>query len=395
MRVQDTIFFRLVYNRQNRLNRQGKALVQIETYLNGRKAYFSSGIYLYPEEWDARRARVINHPYACQLQGRLKSCIHRLQGIEALYWAQGKEPTLADLKDAVKNNRRPDITFSEFCRNAIEHSERQQGTKGSLLHTLDVLQHFRPGINFPDLTYTLVREFAQHLHSLSLHQNTVAKHLRNLRTLISESMREGYIPRDADPFLKFRIKTLDTPHDFLRPVELHRMEKLKTQTDALQHILDAFLFCCYTGFRFSDFCSLTTANIERRRKEVWIIKSSQKTRYLAEIPLHQIFGGKALAILDRYPSIEVLANIPNNADSNVMLRQLSTTAGIKRHITWHISRHTCGSLLQHFGVPVTTVQKILGHTSVTTTQKYAETTKITIVKDLSKVNRRKQTRDRK
>lgn len=42
----EKIRYRLVYNRQNRLNRQGTALVQIEAYLNQRKSYFKTNIYL-------------------------------------------------------------------------------------------------------------------------------------------------------------------------------------------------------------------------------------------------------------------------------------------------------------------------------------------------------------
>lgn len=44
------ISYRLVFNRKNRLNAEGKALLQAEAYLNRRKVYFSTHIYLKPEE---------------------------------------------------------------------------------------------------------------------------------------------------------------------------------------------------------------------------------------------------------------------------------------------------------------------------------------------------------
>lgn len=46
------IKYRIVYNRKKQLDNQGKALVQIEAYLSGRKSYFSTHIYLKPDQWN-------------------------------------------------------------------------------------------------------------------------------------------------------------------------------------------------------------------------------------------------------------------------------------------------------------------------------------------------------
>ena len=56
------INYRLVYNRKKSLNNEGKALVQVEAYLESKKIYFSTHIYLYPEQWDTRHAIIIKHP---------------------------------------------------------------------------------------------------------------------------------------------------------------------------------------------------------------------------------------------------------------------------------------------------------------------------------------------
>lgn len=55
----DKIRYRLVYNRQHKLNNQGKALVQAEAYLNRRKTYFTTKVYLYPDEWDNETSQVM------------------------------------------------------------------------------------------------------------------------------------------------------------------------------------------------------------------------------------------------------------------------------------------------------------------------------------------------
>ena len=48
------ISYRLVYNRKKHLNANGKALIQVEAYLTGQKAYFSTHIYVKPEQWDSK-----------------------------------------------------------------------------------------------------------------------------------------------------------------------------------------------------------------------------------------------------------------------------------------------------------------------------------------------------
>ena len=56
----EKISYNLVFNRKKRLNKRGMALVQVEAYLNRKKMYFSTKIYLKPEQWDAKRKMVKN-----------------------------------------------------------------------------------------------------------------------------------------------------------------------------------------------------------------------------------------------------------------------------------------------------------------------------------------------
>ena len=81
----EKIRYRLVYNRQNKLNRQGTALVQIEAYLNQRKVYFKTNVYLKPECWSKDGAQVINHPQSNELNAMLYEKILELQAICLLY----------------------------------------------------------------------------------------------------------------------------------------------------------------------------------------------------------------------------------------------------------------------------------------------------------------------
>ena len=384
----DKIKYRLVYNRKKQLNKQGTALVQVEASLNQRKIYFKTNIYLKPEHWDKRTSQVIVHPQADDLNSMLFEFVLYLQGIELALWKRGIPATLSLLKDAMKKNRPVNVTFPVFAKEYVTHSDRRESTKENLYTTITVLQEFRPGLDFKDITYTFLKDFEAYLREKGNGVNTVAKHLRQLRTLVNEAINQGYIHADAYPFRKYKIKQEKGRHEFLTPDELRKLENLEINDRKLRHVLDAFLFCCYVGLRFSDFCQLTPANFIKVNGKRWLHFKSIKTGIELRLPLHLLFEGKALAILDRYDITE-FANLGSNSETNKVLAVITGMARIKKHVTYHTARHTCATLLIHQGVPITTVQKLLGHTSVKTTEIYSEILSSTILRDLKAIKRKR------
>lgn len=384
----DKIKYRLVYNRKKQLNKQGTALVQVEASLNQRKVYFKTNIYLRPEHWDKRTAQVCNHPQANDLNAMLFEFVLHLQRIELELWKRGVPATLSLLKDAMKKNRPVNVTFPVFAKEYVTHSDRRESTKENLYTTITVLQEFRPGLDFKDITYSFLKDFEVYLREKGNGINTVAKHLRQLRTLVNEAINQGYIHADAYPFRKFKIKQERGRHEFLTPDELKKLENLEVNDRKLRHVLDAFLFCCYVGLRYSDFCQLTPANFIRVNGKKWLHFKSIKTGIELRLPLHLLFEGKALSILDRY-NIAEFASLGSNSEVNKALSVIAGMARIKKHVTYHTARHTCATLLIHQGVPITTVQKLLGHTSVKTTEIYSEILSSTILRDLKAVKRKR------
>lgn len=384
----EKIRYRLVYNRKKHLNKQGTALVQIEASLNQRKIYFKTNLYIKPEHWDKRTSQVIGHPQANDLNSMLFEFVLYLQGIELALWKRGVPATLSLLKDAMKKNRPINITFPIFAKEYVQHSDRRESTKENLFTTITVLQEFRPGLDFKDITYTFLKDFEVYLREKGNGINTVAKHLRQLRTLVNEAINQGYIHADAYPFRKFKIKQEKGSHEFLTPDELKKLENLEVHDLKLRHVLDAFLFCCYVGLRFSDFCQLTPSNFIRVNGKRWLHFKSIKTGIELRLPLHLLFEGKALAILDRY-CITEFASLGSNSEVNKALSVITSMTRIKKHVTYHTARHTCATLLIHQGVPITTVQKLLGHTSVKTTEIYSEILSSTILRDLKAIKRKR------
>ena len=105
----------------------------------------------------------------------------------------------------------------------------------------------------------------------------------------------------------------------------------------------------------------------------------QKTKQMVSLPITSLT--QLLGEIGPNPPI------PCNAETNKRLRKIVEQADIKKRVTFHTARHTFATQLLNKGVPITTVQALLGHSSVRTTQVYAEVKQQTILNDLQRAIR--------
>lgn len=383
----EKISYNLVFNRKKRLNKRGMALVQVEAYLNRKKMYFSTKIYLKPEQWDAKRKMVKNHPNANVLNRMLYENIAAIEQTELGLWQQGKSISLDLLKNSIDKPLSNGRSFLTFFKEEIANSSLKESTRQNHLSTLELLQEFKKEVLFTDLTFEFVSSFDNYLQSKGYHLNTIAKHMKHLKRYINVAINKEYMDIQKYAFRKYKIKSIEGSHTHLAPEELHKFENLQLtgRYTRLQKTKDAFLFCCYAGLRYSDFTNLTSANIVEFHQETWIIYKSVKTGMEVRLPLYLLFEGKGIQILQRYKDdFNSFFKLKDNSNINKELNILAGLAKIDKRVSFHCFRHTNATLLLYNGANITTVQKLLGHKSVKTTQVYANIMDITVVRDLEK-----------
>lgn len=383
----EKISYNLVFNRKKRLNKRGMALVQVEAYLNRKKMYFSTKIYLKPEQWDAKRKMVKNHPNANVLNRMLYENIAAIEQTELGLWQQGKSISLDLLKNSIDKPLSNGRSFLTFFKEEIADSSLKESTRQNHLSTLELLQEFKKEVLFTDLTFEFVSSFDNYLQSKGYHLNTIAKHMKHLKRYINVAINKEYMDIQKYAFRKYKIKSIEGSHTHLAPEELHKFENLQLtgRYTRLQKTKDAFLFCCYAGLRYSDFTNLTSANIVEFHQETWIIYKSVKTGMEVRLPLYLLFEGKGIQILQRYKDdFNSFFKLKDNSNINKELNILAGLAKIDKRVSFHTARHTNATLLLYNGANITTVQKLLGHKSVKTTQVYANIMDITVVRDLEK-----------
>ena len=382
------IYYQPIYNRKKKLNAQGKALLQVEAYLEKRKIYFSTHIYLSPEQWDNKRKLICKHPHAEALNYQVKEFLIQLESKELSLWKEGKVITLERLKEEFGIKK--DKSFLDFILKDITDSPYKQSTKQNLLSTYALLTKFKDNINFKELTTEFVFDFERFLFGSNLQTNTVAKHMKHFKTFVNLAIDKGYLTLNDYPFRRYRIKTLKSKHTFLLPDELEKLESLELtgKSIAYRHSLEAFLFCCYTGLRYSDFTQLSEKNIVFIENRPWIIFTTIKTGAEVRLPLALLFGGKGWKLLRKHQKrLNEFFNLKANSTVNKDLIRIGKLAGIQKHFSFHSARHTNATLLIYKGVNITTVQKLLGHRNVATTQIYSEVMGSTIVNDLKKCSK--------
>ena len=381
------IIYNLVYNRKKCLNKKGMALVQVEAYLGRKKKYFSTKVYLKPEQWDAKKLVVKNHPNADALNRLLYEFISVIEKKELELWQQGKCISLELLKKALitqENN----ASFISFFKQEVMNSSLKGSTKRNHLSTLILLQEFKKDITFSDLTFEFVSSFEYFLQSKGYHTNTIAKHMKHLKRHVNIAINKEYIEIQKYAFRKYKIKTVENKHTHLVPEELEKLENLSLSGRyiKLQKTLGAFLFCCYAGMRYSDFINLSSENIVDINQQTWLIYKSVKTGTEVRLPLYLLFSGKGIVILNKYQdNIGEFFHLRDNSNVNKDLMIITKLAGLSKRISFHTARHTNATLLIYNGVNITTVQKLLGHKSVKTTQVYTNVMDMTIIHDLEKM----------
>lgn len=387
---QEKIRYRLVFNRSGRLNRKGEGLVQVECQQGSRRIYFSTKVYLEPLHWS--NGMVVDHELASDLNVILRRMRIDIERVELDFMKRDVRVTLPMLREAVKSNTAPSARLTDFGRAVIEQSDRRDVTKANYRTLMNDIDKFRRGVRVDECDYAFVEKYDLYLKDCEVGHNTRVGRLRLLRAVLNEAVKRDMIARN--PFDRYRVEGMTSRHGFLSDGDIGKLEKLGNLTTREAMVRDAFLFCCFTGLRWSDFKALRQENI----KKGWIRLTMQKTGQAVAIPYAKLFEGRALRMLEKYGGdiSGMNKNVPTNSQVNSTLKDLLRKACINTdfRVTFHTSRHTFASLLLEEGVPVTTVQRMLGHTKVQTTQIYAEVTERTIEKDVRRMAGNTRTRKR-
>lgn len=125
------ICFKLVLNRENNLNANSTAMVEIEAKLLSNKIYLPTNVFLKPKHWNFRKQEVMpSHPNHELLNRFLEEHLLKLEWKELQMWKNNTPLTLEQLINTdIENTNINDGAFIDFCKGYINTSRKRDSTK--------------------------------------------------------------------------------------------------------------------------------------------------------------------------------------------------------------------------------------------------------------------------
>jgi len=389
----------LLYLRKSKKKKNGEAPIYLRITVNGIRAETPTGRSIDPDKWDPKlqmqkgkseEARILNH-FLDNVRLKVSQDVNILND-------KGAEFSAEDLKNrfnGIKERPKTLLTVFEQHNQLLKQEEghkyshstvRQYNTTLTRVKEFIGVEYCVSDILLPELDPLFIRRFETHIRiKYKADHNTVMKYLKQLKKVIHFAMELGFLV--TDPFTGHKTAFKETNRGYLTAVELATIESKNFKIKRIDQVRDVFIFACYTGLSYGDLKALTNESISTGIDgKNWIIYEREKTGIRASIPLLPT----AQSIIDKYRNDpecnaeDMLLPVKSNQKLNSYLAEIEEICGIKKRLTMHLARHTFATTVTlSQGVPIETVSKMLGHTSLKTTQVYSKVVDTKISQDMN------------
>lgn len=261
------------------------------------------------------------------------------------------------------------------CNN---HKVRGLRDYEGILTLRKILLTFRPNVRLSEIDKQFCLDMIDWFRNTYINKRTgttigartADTYCQRFRTALNEAVREGLI--DKNPWNKLEtIEKINKPESKREYLTIDEIRSMIATDCPNELVKKAYLFSCFTGLRISDVRNLKWGDVYIENGQTYVSVVMKKTTKPLYIPL----SGQALkwmpekgeSTFDDY----VFGNLVNYGNVNENLKKWAGAAGIRKHISYHTSRHSFATMMLTLGADLYTVSKLLGHSSVKHTQIYA------------------------
>lgn len=318
----------------------GRLSLYLDIYEDGIRRYEFLKLYIYPETNDKIKAQNRDtRKFAEVVRGK------RL--VEAQNTAYG----FAQRRDRALLLP----TFEKFAQ------ERKPRTYKAILYHLRAI--CADNMKVAQINARWANDFLRYLRKQNVSENSIAMYIAMFRVFWRWCVKKGIA--DGNPFDGIVIDNRKPIREYLTIEELQTLANTPTK----YRVREPFLFSCFTGLRWSDIQALRWGDVEEFGGRTRLRFTQQKTKAHEYMDLN----AQAVALMgERKEDSAPIFDCTSHANATISLRKWVQSAGIKKHITFHCARHTFATMLLTLDADIYTVSKLLGHSSVSTTQIYAK-----------------------
>jgi len=387
----------IVWDHRGRVPEGGKGQVEIRVTVDRKSYYFGTGIRIHKSELIA--GQIVNCPGAKELNERIALLYSKVLAHVNAYVDAGVPINTEDIRQKVwqvVELHSDKSIFIEWCEKQIPLLGVTDGTEKHYNPLVTRLTQFGHILKWDDLTVENIVLFDAWLHTLTkpvsdakrkagkkperFSDAAVYNYHKCLKALLNRALSFGKI--DANPYdrLKGKFKRGERENpEYLTEDEMKRFEAvILPQGSELDVVHDLFIFQMYTGLPYSDMQAFDASDY-KYYGEAW---KRVGERIKTGVPYVSQLLPPAVKVLEKYGW-----EIPqlSNADYNRHLKALGQMAGIKTRLHSHLARHTFATWMLSHDIPIEHVSKMLGHTNITQTQRYAKVLAQSVYDDFSKV----------
>ena len=398
-------FTMIFYLKKTRTNKTGESPIYLRITYNGNNSSLSLHRSIEASNWNTKIGVPVG---TCKAFKELSSYLLSVQSTvyeQFKYLRERSESfTVTDIRNAYlgiipdKDNEKKIL---ELFR---EHNERIGALKNidfvpstiqryvttlNHIHAFIKYQYKKEDLNLSELNYQFACNLEVFLKTKrGCAHNTAMKYIKNLKKIIRIAIANGDLTRD--PFYNFKIKTKNVDRGYLTENELDVLMQKKFSIRRIEEIRDCFVFSCFTGLAYSDLLRLTKDNIVTGTDGgIWIKINRKKTLKQSSIPVLSV----TRQIIDKYKyhpcrtKNNVLLPVSSNQKMNAYLKEIADICGINKNFTSHLARHTFATTVTlNNNVPIETVSKMLGHSSIKMTKIYARLLDKKVGQDMKHLN---------
>lgn len=380
---------RFVFDRKNTATKKIAALIQVEVLLSGKKKYVTTGVKVYKDQWNDK-LHVYNNEESETLNARItqvkKTIDEYIQGVAI----SGSEWDWDAFSRFIASPARRTESFIGYINKRIdERTDMRESTKKSHRKIISSLTEYGKIINFDELTRANIAGYYEWLlgrdiikigsdgiqYTTKMSMSTAWGYMKILRTYIHDAILHDFI--DKDPSAGIKVKRGEGEQTrWLTEEEVKKIEDAKLSSGSLTRVRDLFIFSCNCGLAFSDLMDFSPEKLEKDGDYTFLYGRRKKTgqEYIV------LILPKALEILEKYNY-----QLPkySNQQYNHRLKDVAKEAGIDKPISSHWGRITAGFIALNIGVRIEVVSKMLGHATISETQRtYSRILKKTVVREM-------------
>jgi site-specific recombinase XerD len=389
----------LFYINRGKIKSDGTTAVMCRISIDGKTSVLSTGIFCRPDNWNAKKSIIKterDNNFLTDFRKRIEQTYEHKLKQQKVVSSELLKNTIIGINSIP--TRLLEAGRAELERLRIRSIEKQSNahfrlSKNSQLNLQAfILSQEMDDIALSNITPEFAESFKIYLKSI---QERRSGYINNCLTWLNRLL---YIAVDEDVLrcnpledVKYE-KREPLKHRHLCRDDLKRIMETPMIEPRLELVRRAFIFSSLTGLAYADMFRLYPRHISKTTDgRMFVRKEREKTDIEAFIPLHPI-AVQILSLYNTEDESKPVFPLPSRSAVWWGVNQFGVSMRLNDGFSYHQSRHSFGTLALSSGLSIESVAKMMGHSSISTTQRYAKITEQKISSEMDRLMVRRKLR---